>query len=341
MTLLNFISCLPKGQLTKHATMMRTILAAIFFSGISPFSTLLFGQLGSGPGLDLPLEIVVEADGSLVVVDAGLEALVRVDPVSGDRTILSGAGTGSGPRFGIPEGIAVEADGSLAVADFIPDALVRVDPVSGDRTILSGAGIGSGPGFVAVRGIAVEADSSLVVTDLALDAVVRVDPVSGDRTVISDVSIGSGPGFDSPVGIAVEADGSLVVTDVGLKAVVRVDPVSGDRTTLSDAVTSVEDNLGGVEIPQNYSLAQNYPNPFNPTTAIRYEVPVSGLVQIAVYNMLGQKVRFLVNETMTAGDHIVHWDGKNDGGQILSSGAYLVWMKAEDFVTARKMTFLK
>jgi len=53
--------------------------------------------IGSGPGFISPRGIAIEADGSLVVVDIGLEAAVRVDPVSGDRTIISDAVIGSGP----------------------------------------------------------------------------------------------------------------------------------------------------------------------------------------------------------------------------------------------------
>ncbi len=54
-------------------------------------------SIGSGPGFLSPFGIAVEADGSLVVVDSGLEAVVRVDQVSGDRTIISDDSTGSGP----------------------------------------------------------------------------------------------------------------------------------------------------------------------------------------------------------------------------------------------------
>ncbi len=94
-------------------------------------------EVGSGPGFVTPFDIGVEADGSLVVIDPGLEAVVRVDPVSGDRTILSDASVGSGPGFGAPFGIAVEADGSLVVVDIGLEVVLRVDPVSGDRTIIS------------------------------------------------------------------------------------------------------------------------------------------------------------------------------------------------------------
>jgi hypothetical protein len=71
-----------------------------------------------------------------VVTDFILEAVVRVDPVSGDRTILSDASIGSGPGFVAPRGIAVGADGNLVVIDSGLEAMVRVDPVSGDRTII-------------------------------------------------------------------------------------------------------------------------------------------------------------------------------------------------------------
>ena len=102
-------------------------------------------SIGSGPGFVTPFGIAVEADGSLVVVDLGLDAVVRVDQVSGDRTIISDTSIGSGPGFESPLGIAVEADGSLVVVDTGLEALVRVDQVSGNRTIISDAGIGSGP----------------------------------------------------------------------------------------------------------------------------------------------------------------------------------------------------
>ena len=91
--------------------------------------------IGSGPGFLSPFGITVEADGSLVVVDFGLDAVVRVDQVSGDRTIISDASIGSGPDFVAPVGIAVEDDGSLVVIDIELGAVVRVDQVSGDSTM--------------------------------------------------------------------------------------------------------------------------------------------------------------------------------------------------------------
>ncbi len=93
--------------------------------------------VGSGPGFQAPTGIAVEASGDLVVTDNALDAVLRVDPVTGDRTIVSDAGTGAGPAFGFPRAIAVEASGDLVVTDPALDAVVRVDPVTGDRVIVS------------------------------------------------------------------------------------------------------------------------------------------------------------------------------------------------------------
>ncbi len=108
-------------------------------------------SVGNGPGFESPRGIAVEANGSLVVVDSGLAAVLRVDPISGDRVIISDASIGSGPAFDSPLSIAIEADGSLVVdtgrdpevvVDIGLDAVLRVDPISGDRVIVSTAGSG-------------------------------------------------------------------------------------------------------------------------------------------------------------------------------------------------------
>ena len=215
--------------------------------------------MGSGPDFMDPSDIAVQDDGSLVVVDYGLDAVVRVDSTTGDRMIISDneddMGRGSGPAFMDPSGIAVQDDGSLVVVDSGLKAVVRVDPKTGDRMIISDneddMGMGSGPAFMDPRGgIAVQDDGSLVVVDSVLRAVVRVDPKTGDRMIISklisdpndvdDMGRGSGPDFMDPSDIAVQDDGSLVVVDSVLRAVVRVDPKTGDRMIISDN----EDDMG-------------------------------------------------------------------------------------------------
>jgi len=72
------------------------------------------------------------------VADPGTRAVVRADPATGNRTIVSNASIGSGLEFKEPMGIAVEVDGSLVVIDHYLEVVMRVDPTTGDRTIVSG-----------------------------------------------------------------------------------------------------------------------------------------------------------------------------------------------------------
>ncbi|MBD3218833.1 MAG: T9SS type A sorting domain-containing protein [candidate division Zixibacteria bacterium] len=94
-------------------------------------------------------------------------------------------------------------------------------------------------------------------------------------------------------------------------------------------------------IPAKFELGQNYPNPFNPTTNIEFAVPVRSNVKLSVYNVMGQKVRTLVNEELDAGWKMVTWDGKSDSGNEVGSGVYLYRVEAGDFIESKKMTLVK
>lgn len=93
--------------------------------------------------------------------------------------------------------------------------------------------------------------------------------------------------------------------------------------------------------PYKYSLSQNYPNPFNSNTKIHYSTAMEGKVKIKIYNIMGQEVRTLVNQIKPYGEHAVIWDGKNDQGQIVSSGVYLIKMTAGKFNAIKKTVLLK
>lgn len=86
----------------------------------------------------------------------------------------------------------------------------------------------------------------------------------------------------------------------------------------------------------NYVLHQNYPNPFNPTTTIRYELPQDGIVSIEVFDILGQKIRTLLNEFKKADRYEIDFNGDN-----LSSGVYLYSIRVNDFIVTKKMILIK
>jgi DNA-binding beta-propeller fold protein YncE len=191
---------------------------------------------GRGLAFEAPVALAVEKDGQLLVVDGSIgifAGVVRVDPRSGDRTVVSGPTTGRGPLFSAPLSLALEATGQLVVLDSLLGAVVRVDPATGDRTIVSDASTGQGPSFMVPAGIAVQADGQLLVVDQERAAVL-VDPGSGDRVIIGgSTARGSGPPLSDPVGLAVEADGHLLVVDEFFRWVLRVASGSGNRTLLS------------------------------------------------------------------------------------------------------------
>ncbi len=103
--------------------------------------------------------------------------------------------------------------------------------------------------------------------------------------------------------------------------------------------SSVEDEESGVVV--SFSLGHNFPNPFNAETIIEYSLPGSGPVEIAVYNILGQRVRTLVDEFQTAGHKRVAWDGRNSRGEEVSSGIYFYRIEAGELTKTKKMLLLR
>jgi flagellar hook assembly protein FlgD len=94
-------------------------------------------------------------------------------------------------------------------------------------------------------------------------------------------------------------------------------------------------------MPTKYALHQNYPNPFNPSTTIKYDLKAKTDVKLTIYNVLGQKVRTLVNMNQSAGFKNIVWDGLNDVGEQVSTGVYIYRIEADNFVKSRKMVFMK
>jgi hypothetical protein len=94
-------------------------------------------------------------------------------------------------------------------------------------------------------------------------------------------------------------------------------------------------------IPNKFALAQNYPNPFNPTTDIAFSLDKSAEVNLSIYNMLGQKVRTLVNGTRPSGMHVLQWDGRDENGRNLATGIYLYTLTSGSTSITKKMALMK
>ena len=106
------------------------------------------------------------------------------------------------------------------------------------------------------------------------------------------------------------------------------------------AMTAVrEDHLD--ETPISFSLGQNFPNPFNSGSAFRFALARSADVELAVYNLAGQKVATLVQGHREAGSHSLRWDGQDDAGRELASGVYLYRLRADRRSETRKLLLLR
>ena len=95
-------------------------------------------------------------------------------------------------------------------------------------------------------------------------------------------------------------------------------------------------------LPENVVLYDNFPNPFNPMTVIRYALPEDAPVNITIYDVMGRRVKTLINNTQTAGyNRSIQWNATNDAGSPVNTGLYLYTIETGDFVQTKKMVLLK
>ena len=202
--------------------------------------------VGSGPAFSSVITSVTPAtDGSLIVTSEGgipnsngvsPGVLFRVDPSTGNRSIISSSTANSGD-FSYYIG-ARSFGSSILMSGY---DIVSVDPTTGNRTIVSGASRGSGEQLGAYGFSIVGTD--LFVANSSLGDIVKVDTLTGNRTVVSSASVGTGPGLAGadPIPFDVEPDHSgnllaIVVfanTSSDSTAILSIDPSTGNRTLLS------------------------------------------------------------------------------------------------------------
>jgi hypothetical protein len=127
------------------------------------------------------------------------------------------------------------------------------------------------------------------------------------------------------------------ITNTNLTILVDIgnDGTIDDTLNLENEVTGIGDDQGSL-IPTEYRLEQNYPNPFNNSTVIKYSIPKERIVSLKIYNVIGEEIAVLVNETKQAGNYEVVF--KTDK---LTSGIYLYTLTSGSFVQTRKMILLK
>ena len=87
---------------------------------------------------------------------------------------------------------------------------------------------------------------------------------------------------------------------------------------------------------KGFNLSQNYPNPFNPTTNINFTLPVSSVIKVDIYDMLGRNIQTITNQRYSAGTHTIKFDAGS-----LASGIYIYQLNVEGVIETRRMTLIK
>ena len=111
----------------------------------------------------------------------------------------------------------------------------------------------------------------------------------------------------------------------------RLKQIDNDGTLEYSKIIEID-----VDAPLEFELSQNYPNPFNPVTTIKFSLPITSNVKLSLFNILGEEVQILVNETIEAGVHIINFNASQ-----LSSGVYLYRIQAVDNIEIKRMVLLK
>ena len=163
-------------------------------------------------------------------------------------------------------------------------------------------------------------------------------PVTPDAAMIKNILGGGG------VGVQTGFDMGSLLSD-NARACLLNTLFTQDFGMAATIYSGCENN--GVGVPNvgesrfGFELAAAAPNPFSDATSIRFSIPSRTHVSLEVYNILGQKVRTLVNESREANSYVEKWDGRSDAGQQVSSGIYFYKMVAGDYSATKKAVLLR
>ena len=239
----------------------------------------------------------------------------------------------------------LDADGGIEVIDLATGTSRGLVVTEGDL----GGDVGDLDLVSPTRGYAVVSDASfanhVVPFDLATGAVgeplaghstgfIPSIAVDGSRLVVADTGTFDGR---SPAG--------LLIYDVSTNALIA-GPIStglppSDIAVLRErsAPTAVEEVAAS--LPARFALSSVYPNPFNAEVSIAFEVADGRPMELAVYDLLGRRLRVLEAGYTTSGPQTVVWNGRDEAGAAVGSGVYLLRLRQGSFRTAAKVALVK
>ena len=256
------------------------------------------------------------------------------------------------PKVGYAREFAAEirrADGSTVPADFIvgsgfygraPEVVVPTEP----HTVVEATVMGD-----AVEGLTVEFARSIAgqPADYAYNAVTDAngalsltisnpDGVTGYYQARARNADGETVGQWHSIPLNQNQRQVLKLTLGGDMKVVRVEPLAASKPVVAAEPMAVSET-----VPEVSGLAPNFPNPFNSATLITYHLSSPGPVQLVIYNVLGQPVRTLVDQSQAAGSYQIRWDVLDQRGVSLSTGVYIARLSYPGGVQTQRLLYLK
>jgi hypothetical protein len=168
-----------------------------------------------------------------------------------------------------------------------------------------------------------------------------------DGTFQDDGCGGKGSLYTVPDSLGTTGEGVIIYLGIKVGAGTWADPTAEfevliDEISLFDTsgtASGLEENRP--EIASDFVLHQNYPNPFNPSTNISFSLPTKETVDVSIFDVQGQIIRTLTDNTFAAGTHNVKWNADNDQGASVPSGIYFYRLKSKHFNKTGKMILLR
>ncbi len=285
---------------------------------------------------------ITDASEGLYGVAATADKIFTTDIAGSQVLVLSPQGriTGRIPVPPKPRSLALAPDGrTLYVTSMDTGRLTAID--ADGATVARSIDVGVSGTFA----IAPSPDGrKLYLTAYSEGSLLVVDVASG--TLRKRLAIGR-----NPRAIAFSPDGTQVYVTSSFSNEIHI--VDAVRDTVVGHYATGQ-NPRGIALaqpvwpvataqaqPTRFAFAPAFPNPFNGSTQITYTLATDILVELRVYNALGQAVRTLLHQYREAGTHQIHWDGKDDQGRVLASGTYLLIMRAGPVRQATKMLLLR
>lgn len=217
--------------------------------------------------------------------------------------------------------------------------IMKFDAVDGGP--IWSAGYDGPPGWYDVASCVIEAPDGTIIASGLSDGVgsqwdwatVGFDPQDGRQLWVERFN-GTGNQADEARGLAASPSGGLYVTGYSYGIGTNKDMIT-QRFELPSGATPV------LDLPKAAVLSRAWPNPFNPRVNFTLDMAASGPAKLTIYDLRGQQVRVLIDETLSVGSHTASWNGQRADGRPAAAGVYMAIMESEGIQSSRKIVLAK